>query len=184
MQDDEKANQINCPRCDTVVRSHVHSLQYSLAMAISALIVFLPAITLPILTFKLGEMQQESTMLSALYYFYEGGYSEISALVFFTTILAPFVQIILSINMYASLIKRRRPKYMKLCYKTLHHLRTWVMLDVYVVAILVTIVKLSATAELIYETGLVLFVALSVFSFLLCNSFESKYIWKAYHNAH
>ncbi len=184
MQDVQDARQVNCPRCDTSVRTHTYSLAYSLALSIAALIVFLPAVTFPIFTFKLGGMEQENTLLSALYYFYNEGYTELSLLVLFTTVIAPFMHMVISLLMYYDLNRGHKPRYMKAYYRLLYGLRHWVMLDVYVIAMLVAIVKLSDTAELIYETGFVLFITMTIFSFLLCNSFEPKHIWRSYHDAH
>jgi len=184
MQDQAEAHQINCPRCESSVRKRMLSINYNLAMAIAAFIIFFPAMSLPILTFKIGNSEQTSTMFSSLYYFYEGGYPELSVLVMLTSIIAPFMQILISILMFYPLSKNEKPKYMKFYFKALFEIRQWVMLDVYAIAILVSIVKLSSISELVYEDGLVMFSALMVFSFLLTNSFAPKHIWRVYHNAH
>ncbi len=152
-------------------------------MSIAGLICYFPAMTFPILTFKIGIVEQPDTMLSALKYFYEDGYPELAVLVFFTTVLAPLIQMILYLIVLVPLKLQRRPVYMKFFYKLLVGIRHWVMLDVYVIAILVAIIKLTQTAELIYESGLVMFLTLSVFSFLLNYGFSPRTLWGAYHHA-
>lgn len=184
MEDDAYASQIMCPRCTKSVRKRPHSIEGDLGLAIGALILFFPSMLLPIMTFELGKEGSVDTMLSALYYFYLDGYPELSVLVFFTSIFAPFIQIIVSILMFTPLINHKRPKYMKLYFKALLKLRHWVMLDVYLIAILVATVKLRADAEVVFGPGLFLFVFLMVFSFLLSSRFDRRQIWKAYHNAH
>lgn len=175
---------IRCPRCLTSVCKKNYSVDYNLSLCIAALILFFPAMFLPVLTFKLGLTEQTGNMFSALKYFYEDGYVLISILVFFTTIFAPFVQIVVSILMYSALYQNRKPRFMKSYFKILHTLRHWVMLDVYIIAVLVSVIKLTATSEVIYGPGLLMLGFLSIFSFLLSNSFSSKHIWEAYHNAH
>ena len=184
VEDDVYADKIYCPRCSSSIRKKPHNIGADLGLAIGALIMFLPAMTLPIMTFKLGNTGNTDTMLSALYYFYLDGYPALSVLVFFTSILAPLVQVVVSILMYTSLVKLKKPKYMKIYYKILFAIRHWVMLDVYVIAILVSTVKLSADAEVIFGSGLVMFVSLMIFSFLLGSRFDPKQIWKVYHHAH
>lgn len=184
MQDDITAKEIHCPRCDNCVRKKACSIEYDLGLAVAALIMFVPAMLLPILTFELGNTEQVNTMLSSLRYFSQDGYPELSALVLFTTVVAPFIQITVSILLYLPLSKKRKPKYMKLYFRVLYHARRWVMLDVYVIAILVAYIKLSATSELLYGAGLVMFVSLMLFSFILSTCFSPKKIWKAYHDAH
>jgi len=183
MQGDRTAYQINCPRCDNRVRKSSSSIQYRLGFAIASLIMFIPAMSLPILTFRIGELEQTGTMFSALYYFYQDGYPALSVLVFFTTILAPFIHIIISIFMLYPLSRNTKPKYMKFYYKVLFEVRHWAMLDVYVIAILVSIVKLTATAEVLIGTGSVMFICLTIFFLLLVYNFSPKQIWSAYHNA-
>ena len=184
LQDDPTANQLNCPRCDTCVRNKESSIENDLGLALAALIVFFPAMMLPIISFKLGGAVQHNTMFSAFEYFYIDGYPELGALVFFTSIFAPFVQIVISVLMFSSLYEKRRPRFMKFYFKTLHILKHWVMLDVYIIAILVSIVKLTGTSEVVYGSGLIMFVLLACFSFLLSRSFSPKKIWKAYYAAH
>ena len=184
LQDDPSANQLNCPRCDTCVRKKESSIENDLGLALAALILFFPAMTLPIISFKLGDSIQLNTMLSAFEYFHRDGYPELGALVFFTSIIAPFVQIVVSVLMFTALYEKRRPRFMKFYFKILYMLKHWVMLDVYVIAILVSIVKLNGTSDVIYGSGLIMFVFLTCFSFLLSWNFSPKKIWKAYYAAH
>ena len=183
MQDNINVNRVYCPRCDTCVRKKTFSVEHDLGLAIAGLIVFFPAMTLPIISFKLGESVQHDTMFSALKYFYADGYPLLSLLVFFTSVLAPFLQIIISLLIFAPLYEKRRPRFMKLYFKILYHLQGWVMLDVYVIAILVSIIKLTATSDVLYGSGLLMFILLSGFSYLLSRSFSPEKTWKAYHNA-
>lgn len=184
MHDEARAYQIKCPRCKASVRKKAYPLDYILGLAIAALIMYVPAMFLPIMIFKIGGLEQVNTMFSALKAFYEGGYPELGLLVFLITVVAPITQIILSILIYYPLSQNKRPKFMKIYYKILYMIRYWMMLDVYIIAILVATVKLTATSELLFGPGLVMFVSLSVFCFLLSNTFAPSQIWRAYHDAH
>ena len=184
MEDDVSASQIICPRCTKSVRKRPHSIEGDLGLAIGALILFFPSMSLPIMTFELGNEGSVDMMLSALYYFYLDGYPALSVLVFFTSIFAPFIQIIASILLFSPLLKHRKPRYMKVYFKILSKLRHWVMLDVYLIAILVSTIKLRADADVVFGPGLLLFVFLMIFSFLLSSRFDRKQVWKVYHHAH
>lgn len=184
VEDVASAHHLNCPRCRSSIRKQPHNIEADLGLAIGALIVFFPAMFLPIMTFKLGGSSSVDTMFSALYYFYDDGYPALSVLVFFTSIFTPFIQIIISILMFSSLVQRKKPKYMKIYYKILLDIRQWVMLDVYIIAILVSTIKLSNTAEVTFGPGFVMFILLMIFTFLLSNRFDLRQIWKVYHNAH
>jgi len=183
MQNETDEHGIKCPRCFTNVCKKHKKVSYDLSLSIGALLLFFPAMTLPILSFKLGMQTQEGNMFFALKYFYNGGYEFLSVVVFFTTILAPLIYIVVSVLMYASLHERRRPRFMKLYYKILFDLREWVMLDIYIVSVLVSIVKLQSTSEVIYGSGIFVLTVLASLTFLMVNAFTPKQVWKAYHNA-
>jgi len=183
VEDDVHANQIVCPRCERSVRKRPRNIEADLGLAIGGLILFFPAMLLPIMTFQLGNESSVDTMFSALYYFYLDGYPVLGILVFFTSIFTPFIQIVASILLYTPLVNDKKPKYMNIYFKILLVIRHWVMLDVYIIAILVSTVKLKKDADVIFGPGLVVFVFLMIFSFLLSSRFDRKQIWKEYHNA-
>jgi len=183
IEDDASASRLHCPRCETCVRKKVGSIENDLGYALAGLILFFPAMTLPIISFKLADTTLVNTMFTALPYFYKDGYLILSILVFFTSVFAPLIQIIISILLFAPLYEGKRPRFIKPYFKTLHFLNEWVMLDVYVIAVLVSVVKLSDTSEVIFGSGLVMFILLTSFSFLLSQSFSPSKIWKAYYAA-
>ena len=175
---------IKCPRCRKSVCKKHPKISYNLALSIAALVLFFPAMYLPILSFHLGFATQVGNMFFSLKYFYEGGYAILSLLVLFTTILAPLVYIIVSVLMYSALYEKRKPRFMKVYYKILFRLREWVMLDIYIISVLVSIVKLEATAEVIYGAGILVLAVLALLTFLMTNAFNPKQVWRNYHNAH
>jgi len=183
MQNSVQEHGLKCPRCNTIVCMKHKNIGYDLSLAIAAFILFFPAMYLPILSFKLGSTVQVGNMFFALKYFYDGGYGLLSIIVFITTIFAPLVYIVVSILIFAPLYENQRPKYMKTYYKILYELREWVMLDIYIIAVLVSIIKLEATADVIYGSGIFILALLSALTFLMVNSFTPKQIWKYYHNA-
>ena len=183
MENEIDEHSIKCPRCFTRVCKKHNTTAYDLSLAVASLFLFFPAMYLPVLSFQLGSSTQEGNMFFALKYFFEGGYQPLGALVLFTTILAPLIYIVISILMFAPLLEKRRPKLMKIYFKVLFELREWVMVDIYIISVLVSIVKLEATSEVIYGSGLLFLALLSASTFLLVNAFTPKQVWRAYHHA-
>jgi len=184
MQNKVGEHNIKCPRCFTYVCRKHNKLTYDLSLAITSLLLFFPAMYFPIISFQLGSTVQEGNMFFALKYFFSGGYQFLGVLVFFTTILAPLIYIVISIFMYSALFEGRRPKFMKTYYKILFDLREWVMIDIYIVSVLVSIVKLEDTSDVIIGPGIVFLACLAATTFLSVNAFTPKQIWRAYHHAH
>lgn len=184
MQDDSSAHKIYCPRCNAKVRKTSLPIAYDLGLSIAAMILFLPAMIFPVISFKIAGIDQVNYMFSSFSYFVKDGYPELGVLVIFITIVVPFLQIFFSLLIFIGLYENRKPKFMKFYFWVLNRIRSWVMLEVYLIAILVSCVKLTQKSEIIYETGLVFLVALAVFSFLLKKSFSPKKIWRAYDDAY
>ena len=181
VQNSESSAHLHCPRCQTNIVTPVRSIGYQLGLAIAALIMYFPAMTMPLLSFKLGSDIREGTMVSSLIYFNEQGYALISVVAFFTSMLAPLIFLLTSLYVLYMLYNQQKPRKMKLLFTILYKIREWVMIDVYVIAILVSIVKLTSTADVIYNIGLVSFVSLTVFIVMLSLNFSPNQLWKSYH---
>jgi paraquat-inducible protein A len=183
MQNRTEEHGIKCPRCLTSICKKHNKVSYDLSLSIVAMLLFFPAVTLPILSFQLGLDTQIGNMFFALKYFYSGGYWVLSILVFFISIFIPLLYIVTSVLMFGALYEKRRPRFMKLYYKILFDLREWVMLDIYIVSVLVSIVKLENTSDVIFGPGIFVLALLAGVSFLLTNSFTPKQVWRAYNEA-
>ncbi len=83
----DREHEFYCPRCKALTYRSGQEFKYIIMMAISALIFFIPAITLPILTLNIAGISQSTTLIQAVWAFFGDGYAFIALLVLCTGII-------------------------------------------------------------------------------------------------
>nr|WP_240455577.1 paraquat-inducible protein A [Halomonas faecis] len=171
----EKAD---CPRCGhTLVTRHRYPAQRSMALAISALIALIAAVTLPFVSFTVGgignriELTETATTLI-------GFHQPIVAIgVILTIVVLPAVYLLGVIWLQFGLLRGSSLPMGRSIARSLSHLHPWMMADVFIVGALVSLIKISGMAEL--ELG-VAFWAFCIFAVLLLvttQSVDADWLW-------
>ncbi len=150
-----------CSRCGGLLFRRIrNSIDRTLAFTLAGMVLFLVANLLPFLAFKMQGQVTDTTLATGVRSLYEQGRPLVATLVLITTIVAPFVQLV-------SLILILTP--MKLgfafpgqvaLFRTLHKVETWSMMEVFMLGILVSLVKLLGMAEIVPGIALWSFVLL------------------------
>lgn len=170
----------SCPRCGYEMLVHrSHMRKRALALVITALILFVPANFLPIMSLGLLGQSAVDTVWSAVVGLYHSGMQGVAAVVFMCSMLVPLLKLICQLFV---LLAMPRPAWRMLacrCYRFYHHMREWGMLEVYLFGILVSIVKLVDLAELHLGVGLACFVALMLAQVWLEVTMSQHQVWDA-----
>ncbi|WP_394558380.1 paraquat-inducible protein A [Aquipseudomonas alcaligenes] len=169
-----------CPRCGyelVVHRSHMR--RRALALVLTALLLYVPANFLPIMSMDLLGQNAVDTVWSGVIGLYHSGMRGVAAVVFLCSMLVPLLKLLCQLFVllampYASL----RPLACRL-YRIYHHLREWGMLEVYLFGILVSIVKLIDLAELHLGVGMACFIALMMTQVWLEVTMSPHQVWEA-----
>lgn len=166
----------HCARCDTSLAPHWwHSRRAAAALVISALILYAPAILLPLMRLEmLGHSTEASIvsgvgeLLAARHYFVGG------VVLVFSLVLPPLKMLALLLLAGGWLAGSRQAR--------LHHwvelVGRWGMLDVFVVAVLVAFVKLGDTVTIQPGIGLALFTSCVVLSLLASLCLHLPSLWE------
>jgi paraquat-inducible protein A len=169
-----------CPRCGSVLHARKpNSLSRTWALVCAALILYVPANTLPItVTSSLGSSQSD-TILSGVIYFMQSGSWEIAAIIFIASVFVPLAKLITLVYLLASVQigSTRRPKDRTSLYRLTEMVGRWSMVDIYVVTILVALVKLGAIATVEAGPAAVYFAAVVVITMFAAESFDPRLIW-------
>jgi paraquat-inducible protein A len=152
---------VRCVRCRAeLYRTNAASVDTAIALASSALVLFLLSNAYPLVALQLNGTQRDTTLVGAALGLYSQGYSAVAALVLLTTVLIPLFQIVSWLYVLWPLRSRRRtpghraPGHNEL-FRALMHLRPWAMTEVFMLGALVALVKLAALAQVI--PGIALF---------------------------
>ena len=150
-----------CARCGCTLRRHrPNSLDRTLALTLAGTVLFVIANSFPFLSFQLQGQWTESTLMTGVKGLYGEGFWELAVVVLFTTVLAPGLQLILLLSVLLPLRWNRLPKHFATLFRWVHRLTPWGMMDVFLLGILVSVVKLSDMATLVPGSALFAFVAL------------------------
>ena len=152
-----------CSRCGGLIRrAGTDSIDRALALSAAALILFLPANFLPILSLNMLGKVSDVTMVGAVKVMFSGGLPLVGLMVIFCSILAPLATTGLLFVVLASLRAGRCPGFLPGWFRFYQHLDSWAMLEVYMIALLVSIIKLLDMARVEVGLGLFCFIGLMI----------------------
>lgn len=169
----------SCPRCAAVLHvSRRNTLQRTLALSIAGLILFIPANILPILTFEALGKSNTSTMINGIVTIASEGYWWMGVLVFFCSIFAPFIKLLLLTITSAGCLLQWPLRLLVRCQKLYQHLDEWGMFDVYLLGILVSFIKMKDYGVLVPGVGMWCFVGLLLIAACCSSVYDSQYVWR------
>jgi len=169
-----------CPRCGR----HLHprkpfALLRTWTFLVSAMMLYLPANILPIMETESIFGSQSDTILSGVVFLWESGSWPLAIIVFIASITVPLLKIIslLAVLIAVHVGVRHHCEDLARLYRLLEIIGRWSMLDVYVVAILATLVQLQLLGTMTPGKGAAAFGAVVVLTMLATMSFDPRLIW-------
>ncbi len=176
----EDGRHLRCPRCTHVLyHRKPESLQRTWALTLAAIVFYVPANVLPIMTVTSLGRSQSDTILSGVVFLLTHGMWPLAAIVFVASVFVPLLKILILVYLLLSVHTRStwRPRERTRLYRIIETIGRWSMVDVYAVTILVALVRLGNLASIEAEAGAVFFCAVVVITMLAAMSFDSRLIW-------
>lgn len=171
---------IHCPRCGARLHHRKpNSINRTWALVIAALIFYIPANLLPVTnTTYLGSTQSD-TILSGVIYFMRTGSWGIALIIFVASIVVPIAKLIVLSGLLVSVQRRWRwrPEERARLYRVTELVGRWSMLDVFVVAVLVALVRLGYLSTIEAAQGIVYFAAVVIITMVAAMTFDPRLIW-------
>jgi paraquat-inducible protein A len=171
-----------CIRCGSFVagRSSVRRLEITAALSLAALILYVPANVYPIMKMYLYGGYSESTVWDGVVMLAKTDQWFVAVIVFLASIVVPLVKLagLFSLVATARMGWGRRLRGQTRLYKFIDAVGPWAMLDVFLLAVLVALVKLSTWAKILPGPGLAAFTAVVVLTLLASAAFDPKLIWE------
>ncbi|MDN3651511.1 paraquat-inducible protein A [Thalassotalea ponticola] len=169
-----------CPRCQSLVEQRTtDSIQKCWALTICSLIVAIPANTMPIMTVLYFNKGQPDTILSGIVTMVQLGMYPIAAIVFIASFIVPLAKIV---GLFFLLRSLQRKSHLTTKQRTdLYHyielLGKWSMLDVFVVALMVSLVEIGSVIEIEAGAGATAFAIMVILTMVAANSFDPRLLW-------
>lgn len=171
----------SCSRCGHVLfRTHPLGLHRCLIFLITAIVFFIIANVFPIVTISSDGLTNSSTLLEAVYRLFQDGIPSIAFLVFLTAFLMPALQILSLTYLLLPLKFGRIPLRFGPTFRLVHLVKTWAMLEVFLLGLIVTITKLNAFASVSPDIGLIAFILLMISITAASANFDKHSFWKEF----
>jgi len=140
----------HCARCDARLGSGLgEKLDLALAVLLTAAILSAVMNYFPLVTMHVQGVTRATTLSGAALALGQHGMLPLGLLVFATTVLGPIVEIgLLSLALVPARVSQLKPASSHLI-GLIHHIHPWSMVEVFLLGVLVSLVKLSAVAEII-----------------------------------
>ena len=170
-----------CVRCASTLREGPRgSLALTAALAIAALILYIPANIYPILSMHFYGAYSENTVWDGVVSLAEHNQWFVALIVFLASIAIPVLKLmgLLYLVITARFRVGRRLKDRTRIYRFIDAVGPWAMLDVFLLAVLVALVKLGQIATIVPGPGLIAFSAVVVLTMLASASFDPRTIWE------
>ena len=169
-----------CPNCLSVVlKRKKNSIQNTKVYLITAFILYIPANLFPIMTVKSFGSEIPSTIIGGVIDLFRAKMYFVSAVVFTASVLIPLLKMLVLFYLLTPIkhgtIEEKRVK-TKLYY-FIEQIGKWSMLDIFVIAILISVVKLNYVAEISVNTGAVFFAIVVLLTIFATKSFDVRLIW-------
>jgi paraquat-inducible protein A len=168
-----------CPRCGSVVYRRIRdSLDRTLALALGGLFLFIAANAFPFLAMKMQGNVTHTTLSTGVRALYEQGSPIVASLVLLTTIVAPFLQISSLIFVLGPLRLGIQVPGQARVFRLLRRVQPWSMMEVFIMGVLVSLVKLLGMAQIVPGIALWSFVLLIPVLAAASSSLDAESVWR------
>ncbi|CDL82663.1 membrane integrity-associated transporter subunit PqiA [Xenorhabdus szentirmaii] len=174
------AEQSRCPRCKT--KGHArrrHSLQCTMALLITSVILYIPANLLPIMVTQALGSHINSTILEGIILLWSSGSYPVAMVIFIASIMVPSLKM-LAISWLCWDAKnqgRHNSETMHFIYEIVEFVGRWSMIDVFVIAVLSSLVRMGQLMSIYPAMGAVLFALVVILTMFASMTFDPRLTW-------
>ena len=170
----------HCSRCGSVLHARrPNSLTRTWALLITAAILYIPANLLPIMTVNFLGSGTPATIMEGVVELIHADMIPVAAVVFVASILVPTFKLVgIALLLYS--VQRHQPMSARqriVMYRFIEWIGRWSMLDIVVIAILVTLVNFGNLASIEANLGAAAFACVVVLTMLAAVTFDPRLIW-------
>jgi len=170
---------LTCARCG----GHLHArrgdaLERVLPLTLGAAVLFLLANTSPIVALEAAGTRSSASLLGAVTALTDQGILGVAVIVALTTFVAPAAELALLAYALCALTLRRRLWGLAGTLRALQALRPWTMVEVFMLGVLVSLVKLAGLARVIPGVGLWSLCGVILLTAAAHTAFDTRSYWE------
>ena len=170
-----------CPRCGSAVHAMQpkQSLSRTWAYLSAATLLLVPANIFPVMTvIRFGQGEPNTIMAGVMHLIHDGAWP-LGLLVFFASVVVPISKIaalstlLITVQLGSSWRRRDRT----LLYRMTEAVGAWSMIDIFLVGILVSLVRMDGLATIYPGIGATFFGAAVVMTMMAAHAFDPRLLW-------
>lgn len=176
-----RATSVACPRCGAeLYRVGRNALERSLALTTAALVLLVVANLFPIVGLNLQGHQVETTVFGAVRQLWLDDMPVVAALLLATTVLMPLLELCALGWLLLPLWRGRRPRWFAPVFRAFQLAHPWAMVEVFILGVLVSLVKLTHLADVLPGPAIGCFGALMLVLAILASTLDQRGLWQAW----
>jgi len=138
----------HCSRCNAVLRRRrTDPVGRSLALAVTGLLLFVLAFSLPFMDVQVGGRDRATTLLTGPFELEQQGVWELSIAVLVTTLVAPLARLSALAYVLLGMQLRRPPRHLYTVFRWVEWISPWAMIEVFLLGVFVAYTRLVAIAH-------------------------------------
>ena len=170
---------VRCGRCAAeLYRSHPDSFERTLALTAGSILLFVIANSYPIIGLKLQGQVIQTTLFHTVQTLWNEEMKSVGILVFATTILMPALELCALTYLLLPLKLGRVPVHFAIVFRTLQAVKPWGMVEVLMLGVLVSLVKLANLAGVVPGIALWSFAAWMFVMAAVASVFDPRDLWR------
>jgi len=169
---------VRCPRCDKELWRHKpDSLNRTLALTLGALVLYIIANAVPMLGLHAAGREAFTTVIGGAEQLWHDGDQLVAVLVLFAAVISPALQIGFLLLILIGCRYQRPPFWVGLFLRNLNFTRTWSMIEVMLLGVLVSLTKIAEYASIILGEAFFALFALVFLLAMIQSSFDPREVW-------
>jgi len=172
-----------CTKCGKTLYKYKNNIELKLFFLIfSGIIFYLIAMFLPIVKINLIGYEESLRIFNAVIFLFKNGYIFISMFVFFSVFLFPFICAVVYFMSSFLLLTKFNKTLIKKLLILITILKEWCFLDIFFIAILVSLVKIFSYADVVFEVGFIAYIIFLSIMFYITKIIGVESLWDLYEN--
>jgi len=174
----QEGQEAHCPRCGHLVAAlRFNAMNKALACGASALLFLLLANLFPFLSFRAQGREQVMTLGQSSIELLTQGHPVLALLITIFILLIPAVMLTVLLYLLIPLRQRRYPRYGYLLCRYLYLLKPWSMVEVFLIGVLVSLIKIASMADVILGISFWAYILFSLLLTAALSSVDRHHLW-------
>ena len=172
------SHKVICNRCGTAItRSTRNSIERVVAISSAGLLLFVPAMFLPLMTLTTVGMKVSGNVFETTRHFFVEGYILVAVIALLSAVIFPLIKLLCAFLVAFQVKRSPQTPWLKPVFKFLSHIDEWGMVEVYLIGILISLIKIYGMASISFGMGFICFIFLVFLSIANTSAIDKTLFW-------